>query len=517
MCEKVNYSQAMSIVCVGVDEKGAESLMNSLFKPELKDGVYHFTINGQACEGYLKYPGPKVSSYTAGICDALLVNCPSGDPKEEEIMNYAHNRKDAPYRIVVEDKPRTLSDQHVRSMNAKETTTLLDSLAKQYTEWVKSLDLENGGDEYRFAYEKYKYNTQARKDKRFVHLVGVPCEQLKNAKKCLDDLASNTDPSKLVSDQNCTFEVSPENVTPNGLGVEVDVISGTEFDKKNPCLPMVVRDSLCNVSLELVGKSEEEANNMHKALRELREQYLPMLEAFEDGSKMFSLSLSQDKCSVFVDATINGQYGEVLQSAFKNLHVEQHNYNLSEKLKFQTNLSLTDLLTEEPNPENVTSKLFQFALSSKGRFTNLRVFFHLIREFSKYVKRDKQKQACIMISTFLNLMTCFTNTNCKFNFGAEEINDTLWSMVDSYLGGTDNRKTYLQGFLETWSLSMFPMGLAMLENFRSFYEPYINTMKGINFDRISAQITLPWARTEVNAIAFLTGLTKVVEDRVLNK
>ena len=511
----MSFKQTVHVLFVSSNQDSAIALLNSTL-PGLKtsDNQEWTTTEGEfTVNGYIKFPGKDVHRKSANNLDILVFSVPEGDPSERDIINYSSNRRDCYHRLFVDASSRSV-EEHICSVSA-------DGVKGKLTDYIEILKVFNTGtpdDEPHYYQARLELNVnrqeQEPKYKTKFNVNRDVLKELAIVDKVLVE-SSTIDLSKYVSSNSMKFDFSPENTTSNGIGVLLELNVGEQFSKENPELPLIVRDNHVTITLELHAKDESGVKDIISTLEMLREMlYSMFLEKFEKKLGP-NISFSSDKTNVYLDVTFGGLFGESIINKVRSFNLENFGLSMKDTLRFQTNVNCKDLY-EDPNVDNIISKLSTVTLTGEGKLINLRTLLVVLQQLSKVISNDKDKKSVILVTYLLMILTTFEQVGLEMKYNTEDLKSSGMEVADAMLGGEGASKAMIGQGDEMVVGTFLPMLFGSIEMIKPMLEPFANGLKQVDLDKICFEVLIPALRIELKKTILLPGITEFMEKKILN-
>lgn len=510
--------QTFYFVAVSNNQESATNLLNSVFNNlQTTDSQEWTTKEGDYdVKCYIKYPDCDIHRRGPSFADFVISSVGAGDKEELDVLNYVKARTDARYRLLIDTTERNV-EQNIKVVQASEVATLLKEYAasfKAFNEENKDIDATHYEEERRhfcLGGDSDKYKVFKKFFRGFRELSSI----INLVEKSITDF--NVDNCKWKSENVTKVNLTPEDSESNGVGIEFDLISGDEFTKENPHLPIVVRDNALTFTLEFIAKNPEGVDAIINTL-ETAKQMAAQFGALEQAEKLgATVSFSKEGTKVFFDITLGGILGEGILNRIRSFNLERFKFSLKDSVKIQTNLNLKELY-EEPNLMSIITNLSKISIVGDGQLLNVRGLLHLIREFAKISKKDNDKKTINMVSYGLLILSTFENLGLEIKYNSEELKESGLSLAGTIMGLEEEGALdgMISGFSETYKSGMLPMGLETINQFKPFLEMFKSGLSEVDFDTLSAEIVIPVIRSEFKTTLILPGLTEFLSKNVLN-
>lgn len=509
-------SKIISILAVANSQDAASSLLNLAIPGLSTSDNQEWTVKEGdfTVKAYIKYPGTDIHRRGANWLDILLVSVPEGNEFEREVLSYAANRKDAKYRFLVDsDTSRSLDKDNITVIDAGSFAGQL----RDYATDLAKFNAENKDEaEIDYHINRQKFNI-GRDDSKVDIIFKLYKKAFKIFGKITDMLKTfSLDTEKGKSEGVGKFSFAPEDVESNGIGILFDLFVGDKFDEENLELPLIVRDSLLTFSFEFFAKSEEGAETIIKTfeiVKQMMSEMTPFVSQLENLG--FSISFSKNQKSAFIDFTLGGFIGEAAINTLRAFNFQSFKFSMTDELRIQTGLNFKDLY-ENPDLENILTKLGTLTIKGDGKFVNFRTLCHFIRELAKYVTSDDKKKQINLISYFGLILSAFESFGLELSYDSKDVKTVGFEIADGFLGEEGSSKAMIDMGNQQFSEGIIPMVLGTIEGVKPMLEPFMPGLKELDLDKICFEAVCPGIRAEYKGTLLLPGLTEFLNNNVTN-
>ena len=560
-----DYGKTIHIVAVSDSQESASSLLSSCITGiSTSDNQEWISTEGEfTLKCYLKYPGSETFRRAPEhFLDVLLANSDS-----EEVLNYVLSRQDAPLIFWV-DQTGTNEIAEGKSLTVSKPENVLN-FVKEQVEKVKEYNkfyLLHCNDKFEVEKEKIsnfmtedqfeenlpskvaKYNTHltypfARKlhffNKRNSNAfkLGSSTQQrglsfLDIAEGFINDFiskSSNSDSSninlsvesKIVPTSFNKTTNTNENVEAEGVGFSVELLLGEDFKKKFSVQPLVIRDNLASLTVEIPSKSATEVDSVYATLQgalAMAEQFGLMEKVKDFGA---SVSLRKESGSVFVDVALGGLFGDFINNKLNKLNLDIFKSGLYDRLSIRTSVNAKDLY-ENFKVDSIVEKLCSTTIIGKAKLLNIKTILSLFKEFLfKYKPSDddysfqKLKKKMTIALFALNALCCFETNNLEVTFCHKDIKEAIINLVDG-IKGEEFYKEFTEGLDGQVNEGILPMVFSQIEGFKGLAGMFGEGASLINLDKISVDFIVPGVQFNLNLSLFLTGLSDFLLEKVFS-
>ena len=510
-------SKVISILAVSYSQDAASSLLNQAIPGLTTSDNQEWTVQEGdfTVKAYIKYPGTDIHRRGANWLDLLLVSVPEGNQFEREVLDYSTNRKDVRSRFLVDSNTgRSVNYNNITVIDAGSFAGSLRDYAAELTKF----NSENSSDnEIDYHVNRQIFNI-GNSDSKLDKLFAVYKKAFKTLGKVAEMVKtfSSFDHSQGKSENNGTFNFSPENTESNGIGVLFDLYLGEIFDQENVELPLVVRDNYLTASIEFLAKSEEGADAIIQTFETLREMLTQMGDMLSILEKVgVTLSFSKNKNSVFIDLTFGGLLGEAAINIIRGFNFQSFKFSCNHEMRIQTNLNFKDLY-ENPDVDNIIEKLGTLTLKGHLKIINIRTLFRFILELSKHISSDDKKKQVNLISYFGLMLSVFESSNFNVSYDSSDVKSVGMQIADGVLGGEGASQQMIGMGNQQLTEGILPMVLGTIEGIKPMLEPFMAGLREMDLDKISVEFVSPAVRGEYKMTILLPGLTEFVNKNITN-
>lgn len=511
-------SKVISILAVSYSQDAASSLLNQAV-PGLStsDNQEWTTKEGEfTVKAYIKYPGTDIHRRGANWLDLLLISVPEGNEFEREILDYSTNRKDVKSRFLIDSNAdRSPKYENINVIDAGSFAGKLKDYAEELTKFNADNTDETNEVDYHVKRQVFNIgNSDSKLDKLF-HMYKKAFKVLNKVTEMVKTF-STFDHSQGKSETTGKFNFAPENTQSNGIGFLFDLFVGDIFDQENPELPLVVRDNYFTASIEFLAKNEEGAEVIISTFEMLKEMLAQMGDVLSILDKLgVTISFSKNKKSVFIDLTFGGLLGEAAINIVRGFNFQSFKFSLTDEFRFQTDLNFKDLY-ENPDLDNIISKLGSLTIRGDGKIINFRTVCHFIRELAKHVSSDDKKKQINIISYLGLIISAFESFGLELTYDSSDIKTVGLEIADGVLGGDGAAKQMIDMGNQQFTEGIIPMVLGTIEGVKPMLEPFMAGLRELDLDKISVELISPGVRGEFKGTILLPGFTEFLNKNVTN-
>lgn len=522
--------------------------INLIFPSAIKTNNEEFSFDYRKymIKIYMNFPG-KVSEKSlqpSDFLDILLSSCQVTSSSFDEIKNYIQGRKDTSIKIHIcndSNEAKEYSeklDDSIKILNSKEVYTYLDEHINSLTVFnnqFNSFEDEKGKitDQLKISYllsaigiedeknlkrllkdnkvmdyplARRLFNSKIKYLKSFSPLNRLNNEVLKLSQTVIDCLNEYVVSQINTNKVNMLSSEIGSTKNPNGIGFKIDFLFGSKSLKgEEEKFPLVIRDNLITLSIEIKAKStdnisqsllsiEELILNLKKILSELTPDYY---------NKMllpgFHLSTRRDEAKrcVYLDITVGGYIGDIINNKIKSLNLDILNFGLEAMIEMRNCLNLNDSLSENIESDDLVNNFFSGKITKKGEILNIKSIVKLLSIIANlYPINNKLKYILIL----LKLLLPFENNNINLEYNHKILLDIVKSIFNLDIYEIVNN--YLQ------NKEMF---LNMLIEYKDMITIAGEGVKFIDFENLMLSIYMPSIRLELNTFIYLVGLNSALE------
>ena len=572
------HRNVIHLIALADNEETASTLLNSALPGVSTSDNQEWTVTEGdfTVKCYIKVPGADTSRRSAEHFVDIIIGTASDNSSNsaQEIVNYLSSRGDVPLVHFVSDNGSDIAESSgVLVVTASDVKNLIkehsakvknfnETLYEKHCNDIKEIPSENysaffeacglsdkleniikkmnSSIPYTFA---RKLNFTSNKESTgFKHVAGFQHKVnsfIDIAEKYINEFISNTTntsssvdlsgdikvvPSNTSSDNNSNLNItnSGNSNEAEGIGLSVKLLVGEDYKKKNSVLPLVIRDNVATLSIELPSKSSTGVDAVYATLNgalQMASQMGVLEKITEYGA---TLTLRKETSSVFVDLTVGKILGDFIVNKLNRLNLDIFKTGISEYFSVRTGVS-ADNIYKDFDVESLLNNLAKTTIIGSGRILNVRTLLHLFKTFQVNHKPSeeqlesysyKNKRQAMNYAYFgLKTLFCFEKTNIDIIYSAEDLKDAVKSGVEPALG--EEYENFKEGINQKARETIEGL-LGMLESFKGMAMMFGEGASLINLDKISVDILAPGFQLDLNLSVFLNGVSAFLEEKIFS-
>lgn len=330
------------------------------------------------------------------------------------------------------------------------------------------------------------------------------------------------------SDFTGKIDIGTDEDIEHGLGLSTHIKLGKDADSILANLPSSVTHSPLVYSLKFTLDDAESALNAAATLNELKE-LLNMIPQYSDAANAgVSFEIRSQNENVFIDVILSGMLGDVVLTQLNQFNLSAIEFSGSFHMEAFTAFKLTDALNL--SVEEIIEKLVKVQVKSEGGYNNIKSIAYAL--FSAYSSMCKEMIPVKYrpLLQLIKLLGVIRKTEFVFKYDATEVKNILIEVLEeahvsqltSSFGALESNIVAISGLqIANDTLKNVQMMVpGMLENMKPMIamvlEPYMDTLKSINFDKIGINFILPSARLFLEYEISLPGLKEFIHEQVLS-
>lgn len=538
---------SIHILAVADSQESASNLLSSCFPGvNSSDGQEWTKTEGSyTLKCYIKYPGTDlIRKSPSSFLDILVGSAASNTEGEAEVLNYIAGREDAAIKLWI-DEAGTNGNVESRGVLVSTSNNVYNSLIehiKKIVDFNENFASNSDGTEVTNIPELLKYcgysekiaSKVASKAKKLTY---ANARKLYLGKKTSEVVAlGNADVApvfKYIDIVEATIQkfigsiqtsetkenkfdckIIPTDGESEGIGLGLKVLLGDFFKQEKPVLPLVIRDNVATLSIELPSKSPNALDSILNFVQSLYQMAdgMGLVEKVQEFGA--SVSFRKSETSVFIDVTAGGAIGDFINSKINSLNLDIFKLGLSDGLKIQTNIVAKDLY-EDFSVDKILEKASKLSIEGQGSLINTKTLLLFFKEIIGTISSQTKKQQAFAIYAVLRVLLCFESSGISVKFNSKDLKDNIISTIDN-LNGEGFYNGFIAGIDEQFGKGMIPMALAQIEAMKGFASMLGDGPSHINFDKISVDLTVPALQLNLNVFLLLIGLTEFAETKVFN-
>ena len=519
-------------------------------------------------KGYVRVAGGIPYASPDGVTDVLIVDLEDKDHLKEQAKVYIDRRRGIPLRFISSNDALSDFAQELgcdflsaSSLTAEETINkVLNSAVELDTSLrntFNSFDLNGNGvitsDELVKASSKLGHELNTEEAKILVNSLsnngGINFKQFKswyvmgrgdfNTFRRLVQVefsigglirqsseAFNTYLQR-VKNENQTDEVSYAgriNVGPledfeTGLGFDLDFAGGKDYENIVNNLPSYYKSSPLTFSLEIRVNDQSTAATVRDTLEGLKALADAVPQVSQAQQAGVDVNFRSAGTSVYIDISFGGFAADRLTAQMGQFNFSQLNFAGTGNFSVFSGLRISDIISG--SLDDLISRLALFKIESHSEFSNTKALLHGVASLLSTVKHFAPKEVRAL-TVLLKLVSAVRKVGFEYKYDANDVASVAKELLGEFaseklsIEGEENSIQTLNSYIEQYQ----GMGLGMLEGFKpmldSVVEPFRPALLAGNYDKLSVIYSLPTLKFHSKFSIHLPGLTKFVNDKVLN-
>ena len=570
----------LHLIALADNEETASSLLNSALPGVSTSDNQEWTLKEGdfTVKCYLKCPGADISRRSAEQFVDIVLGTASDNSSNavEEIVNYLASRGDSPLVHYVSDNGsdkaessgvlvikasdvKNLITEHiakVKSFNddvfSKNCNDNKEISSENFTQFFESAGLDSSvadkvsslNDSISYGYARKLYFISSKNSTVFKYLAALHHKAnsfIEIAEKFISSYISNVNTTNSSNDLVGDVKVVPFSSTTNentsnlnttnnkvnsneaeGIGLSVKFLLGEDYKKKNNLLPLVIRDNLATLSVEISAKSSEGVDSVYETINGALQMasQMGLIEKIADLGA--TLTLRKETNSVFIDLTAGKILGDFLVNKLNRLNLDVFKTGISEYLSIKTGLDASDIY-KNFSVDNIIDKVCKTTVIGSGKILNVRTLLNLFKTFQANYKPSegqlnsysfkKNTKALNLIYFGLKALSCFEKSNLDIVYSSENLKETVKSGLE--LGSGEDYESFSSNLSEKARDTIEGL-LGMLESFKGMATMFGEGASLINLDHISIDLIAPGVQFNANLSIALVGLSAFLQENIFS-
>jgi hypothetical protein len=318
------------------------------------------------------------------------------------------------------------------------------------------------------------------------------------------------------------ISIKPKKDFDNGINFGLSVAAGTEGKAIIDSLPDYFSSNPLSASIELGIDDAEKGQIVVQSLEQAKEMIFQMIPGIQEKLEMgIDIKFRHVGTSVFIDVTIGGPLGEMVKAQYSQFGSKIGNLATSFKgygsSHIVSGLKLNNAL--DISLEQIIEDASKFKIETTGETSNIKkmlaIATTIIQATNAYGNKTKA------ISSIFGYFGVFRLLEVKSEYDSDELFSLIKESISTFTA-LESQEEQGEVALQVYggALSNYQqVGKAQLEGVKAmlgvFLEPFMETLKVLNFDRISISIVPSMISIFYKVQIGLVGITEFIRTNLL--